>query len=345
MPATISVNFASQAEVETAPQPTNKSVSAKVLADVLGGGSLGGGYVRIAGSTMTGALTLNGGPTSDLHAATKKYVDDNAFQRKYIYNITVAGSTVSGNDANGNALSFVNGTNVDVYRNGVLLVQGTDYTVNVIAQSITFTTALAVGAVIQVNVGGVGSVPNTAGVTQILAGTGITLNPGSGIGAVTVSVTNSNVVTTTGDQSIAGIKTFTGNVQIASLGVGTPASGTAGEIRATNNITAFFSSDIRLKENISPIKNSLDKLSQISGVTYDWTDEYIKSRGGEDSFFVTKKDVGVIAQEVQKVLPEIVAEREDGYLAIKYERLSALLIEAVKELSDKVKNLEAKLNS
>jgi len=137
---------------------------------------------------MTGALTLNGAPTSNLHAATKKYVDDNAFQRKYIYNITVAGSTVSGNDANGNALSFVNGTNLDVYRNGVLLVQGTGYTVNVIAQSITFTTALAVGAVIQVNVGGVGSVPNTAGVTQILAGTGITLNPGSGIGAVTVGV-------------------------------------------------------------------------------------------------------------------------------------------------------------
>jgi hypothetical protein len=78
MPATISVNFGQTvADVENSPSST-KSVSCKLLSDVLGGGSVSGGYVKRAGDTMTGALTLNAAPTLDLHAATKKYVDDNS---------------------------------------------------------------------------------------------------------------------------------------------------------------------------------------------------------------------------------------------------------------------------
>jgi len=121
-----------------------------------------------------------------------------------------------------------------------------------------------------------------------------------------------------------------------SLGVGTDASGTTGEIRATNNVTAYYSSDIALKENISPIGNALDKLSQISGVEFDWTKDYIDDHGGEDGYFVRKHDVGVIAQEIKKVLPEVVAERQDGTLAVRYEKIIALLIEAVKELKGKL---------
>ena len=121
-----------------------------------------------------------------------------------------------------------------------------------------------------------------------------------------------------------------------SLGVGTDASGTVGEIRATNNVTAYYSSDIALKENISPIGNALDKLSQISGVEFDWTKDYIDDHGGEDGYFVRKHDVGVIAQEIKKVLPEVVAERQDGTLAVRYEKIIALLIEAVKELKGKL---------
>lgn len=121
-----------------------------------------------------------------------------------------------------------------------------------------------------------------------------------------------------------------------SLGVGTDASGTTGEIRATDNVTAYYSSDIALKENISPIGNALDKLSQISGVEFDWTKDYIDDHGGEDGYFVRKHDVGVIAQEIKKVLPEVVAERQDGTLAVRYEKIIALLIEAVKELKGKL---------
>lgn len=133
------------------------------------------------------------------------------------------------------------------------------------------------------------------------------------------------------------------NYQVNSLGVGTAGSGTAGEIRATNNITAYYSSDVRLKENIHPITNALYKLSLIRGVEFDWTQEFIEQGGGEDGYFMRKHDVGVIAQEMETVLPEVVAERPDGYKAVKYDRITALLIEAVKELQAEVAALRSQI--
>jgi hypothetical protein len=131
------------------------------------------------------------------------------------------------------------------------------------------------------------------------------------------------------------------NVQHYSFSVGnTAASGLLGEIRATNNITAYYSSDARLKENVVNIPDALTKLQQINGVSYDWSDSYIQAHGGEDGFFVRKHDVGLIAQEVESILPEIVATTADGYKAIKYERVVALLVEAVKELREEVNNLK-----
>jgi hypothetical protein len=113
------------------------------------------------------------------------------------------------------------------------------------------------------------------------------------------------------------------------------------EIRATGDITAFYSSDITLKENIVEINNAMDKISQIRGVHFDWTDEHIATRGGEDGYFVHKADVGVIAQEVQAVLPEIVKERKDGTLAVEYQKMVALLIEGMKELKAEIEELKS----
>jgi hypothetical protein len=76
-------------------------------------------------------------------------------------------------------------------------------------------------------------------------------------------------------------------------------------------------------------------IRQIEGVRYDWKDEHLDKRGGEDGYFVRKQDIGVIAQDVQEVLPEVVAERPDGTLAVKYDKIVALLIEAIKELDKK----------
>jgi hypothetical protein len=135
----------------------------------------------------------------------------------------------------------------------------------------------------------------------------------------------------------------TGNTYITTaLGVGTPASAVTGEIRAANNVTAYYSSDSRLKQNISLITNPLEKVKSIRGVEFDWTDDYIEQHGGEDGYFVRKHDVGVIAQELEIVLPEVVATRTDGMKAVKYDRIVALLIEAIKELEVKVAKLEGK---
>ena len=125
---------------------------------------------------------------------------------------------------------------------------------------------------------------------------------------------------------------ISGNSQNNSLGVGTAASGTAGEIRATNNVTAFYTSDKNLKENIVTIANALQKIDQIRGVTFDWKDEVIKRRGGVDGFFVRKKDIGVIAQEIEAVVPEAVATNPEGNKAVRYELLIPLLIQSIKEL-------------
>ena len=113
----------------------------------------------------------------------------------------------------------------------------------------------------------------------------------------------------------------------------------SGSIEASGNITAFASSDERLKENIITIPNSLDKVNSLKGVLFNWKDGYEKVHA-----YGTLRDVGVIAQDVQKILPEIVKENvHNRYLGVRYEKLTPLLLEAVKELNKKVEDLENKL--
>jgi hypothetical protein len=155
----------------------------------------------------------------------------------------------------------------------------------------------------------------------------------------------SGTVTTTGNLTLGGSITSvstSGNFQMNSLGVGTAGSATAGEIRATNNITAYYSSDRKLKENIQDVDNALDKVCSIGSKTFDWTDEYIAAHGGEDAYFMQKSDFGVIAQDVQSVFPQAVRTREDGTLAVDYEKLSTLAFGAIKELVKRIEALEAK---
>lgn len=104
-----------------------------------------------------------------------------------------------------------------------------------------------------------------------------------------------------------------------------------GAIRATGTITA--NSDIILKKNLLKIENALEKVEQINGYTYELKED--------DS----KRHAGVIAQEIQGVLPEIVNKGNDGILGVEYGNISALLIEAIKEQNIKIKNLETLLAS
>lgn len=105
-----------------------------------------------------------------------------------------------------------------------------------------------------------------------------------------------------------------------------------GLVRSTGDVVAFYSSDERLKDNIAPIENSLDKVGQLKGYEFDWNDKQDVYEG---------HDIGVIAQEVEKVVPELVQTRDDGYKAVKYEKIVPLLINAINELKAEIEELKS----
>jgi hypothetical protein len=169
---------------------------------------------------------------------------------------------------------------------------------------------------------------------------------------------------TTIARSSAGVVTIEGNtiltsgstsasVQFGSFGVGTAASGTTGEIRATNAITSFYS-DERLKTDITEISGAVDKVMQLRGVTFR-ANELAESYG----YVSNKEQVGVIAQDVEKVLPQIVvpapfdimqlqegveiSRSGENYKTVHYEKLVPLLIQAIKEQQLMIEELQKKV--
>ena len=129
-------------------------------------------------------------------------------------------------------------------------------------------------------------------------------------------------ITLSGDVSGSGNMTNLGNVNIA-----VDVSSITGNLGVSGTVTAAdfnTTSDISLKQNINVIDSALSKISQLNGYTFNWKNN-------------DKEAVGIMAQEVEKVLPQIVATGEDGYKKVSYDSLIPLLIEAVKELSAKVK--------
>lgn len=109
------------------------------------------------------------------------------------------------------------------------------------------------------------------------------------------------------------------------------------DIVAEGDVIAYYTSDIRLKDNLQIIEGSLDKIGKINGYEFDWNEKapgWARERG---------HDVGVIAQEVEKVLPEVVQKRKSGYLGVDYKRIIPLLIESVKELKQEIEDLKKKV--
>jgi hypothetical protein len=186
---------------------------------------------------------------------------------------------------------------------------------------------------------------NTLAKATLTQGTGITVTNGSG----TITIANGGVTSITGtaNQIIASASTGSvtlstpqsintgASVQFGSFGVGTAASGTTGEIRATNNVTAYYSDD-RLKTRLGKIENALDKLCSLEGFYYE-ANETAQALGYE-----VKREVGVSAQQVEAIMPEIVAPApiDAQYMTVRYERALPLLIEAIKELREEVRALK-----
>ena len=138
--------------------------------------------------------------------------------------------------------------------------------------------------------------------------------------STSISITNSTAAT----DKTTGALVVTGGI------------GTSGDIFAGGDVVAYASSDIRLKDNLQLISNPLQKINQIGGYSFVWNEEK------QDIYKGT--DYGVIAQEIEEILPELVDTRENGYKAVKYDKLVSLLIEGIKDLSKQVEELKEKIN-
>jgi hypothetical protein len=121
------------------------------------------------------------------------------------------------------------------------------------------------------------------------------------------------------------------------MGLGVTPTNTSGRFEASNDIVAYSSSDKRWKTNIKNIDSPLEKISQINGVEFDWIeDEPVHGNKGHD--------IGVIAQEIESIIPEAVQTRESGMKAVKYEKIIPLLIEVVKEQQKQIEELKQIVN-
>lgn len=204
------------------------------------------------------------------------------------------------------------------------------------------------GQVLTSNGAGVYWAAAAGGITSITAGAGLSGGTITTSGTIAV-IANTGVTANATGIHIGQAVGTSSSVQFGSLGVGTAASGTTGEIRATNNITAYFS-DKRLKDIKGRIPDALEKLMSISGILYTGN-EVAKSYGYDDD----SQQVGVIAQEIEAVLPEAVklapfdTDFKDGeeysrsgenYKTVQYEKLVPLLIEAIKEQQTMIQELK-----
>lgn len=226
-------------------------------------------------------------------------------------------------------------------------------------------TAAGLSAVLAVTSGGSG-VTSKTGTGSVVLNTTPTLvtpilgTPGSGdfsTGTFTWPTFNQNTSGTANYANSSGTAAslVTGSkYQVLGLGVGTAPSGTDGEIRATNNITAFYS-DRRLKDVLGNIQNPLEAVMSLNGIIYKGNEV-----AREYGYTSDNEQVGLIAQEVQKVLPQVVvsapfdiAQAEDGseysksgenYLTIQYEKLIPLLVEAIKEQQAQINALQKCIN-
>jgi len=127
---------------------------------------------------------------------------------------------------------------------------------------------------------------------------------------------------------------FVFNNGLANAIAGIDASGNG---RFEGDVIAFSASDKRLKDNIKPIENALEKVNKISGVEFDWN-------SNQDTYADGMHDIGVIAQEIEEVIPEVVKTRDNGYKAVKYEKIVPLLIEAIKEQQKQIDELKQLIN-
>ena len=328
---------------------------------VYGGGAAGAPAATAAGTTgqilvgNTGAApswaALSSSAVTSISFGTTGLTPSTATQGA----VSVAGTLVVSNGGTGvstlSGLAFGNGTSAFTAATAAQIVSAIGATAVTNATNATNATNTAItddtttAAVVYPT----WVTTTTGNLPQKTSSTKFQFNPSTGVLTVTgLTVSNTISGSISGNAATATTATTanatntSNNFQMNSLGVGTAGSGTAGEIRATNNVTAYYSSDKKFKENVQDIENALFAVKDIGGKTFDWTDSYIAEKGGEDGYFVQKQDFGVIAQDVLRVFPRAVRKRPDGSLAVDYEKLVSLAFAAIVDLDSQLEKLKGK---
>ena len=264
--------------------------------------SQSGSTITIA-SSDTNTVTNVGANNSNFTNGNINIVGSNATTVSKSGNTITISSTDNNTDTNtitnigANGGSYSNG-NISITGSGATSVSKSGNTVTISSTNITNNNQLTNGAGYYVN------------------NSSVNLQTTGNINGSTVSGNNGN---------------FVSGYYSGGLAVGHTAY-TSNTIRCSGDVVAFYSSDERLKDNIAPIENSLDKVGQLKGYEFDWNDKQDVYEG---------HDVGVIAQEVEKVVPELVQTRDDGYKAVKYEKIVPLLINAINELKAEIEELKS----
>lgn len=278
------------------------------IEDIVGGMLTGGGATSVSYNDATGSVTIS---STDTNTDTNTQRSDEEIR-------DVIGAMISGSGAT--SVTYNDAANT-------MTISSTDTNTD------TNTTNFNIQA------SGAASTNISAGETINYTGSGATSVTRSG-NTITISSTDTNTDTNTTYSAGTGIS-LSGTTFSIGQAVATNSTVQFGEVRSTGDIIAYYSSDLALKENISPIDNALNKVMSIGGYNFDWKDSHLEDRGGVDGMFVKKKDIGIIAQEVQKVLPEAVGKREDGTLGVRYEQIVPLLIESIKELKSEIESLKS----
>jgi hypothetical protein len=312
---------------------------------ILNGTSSGTTAVQ-ASSSASGTLTLPAATDTLVGKATTDTLTNKS--------IDLANNTFTATSAQlRTAVSDETGSGVLVFGTSPTITTSliTDSTTFALANT-TATTINFAGAATTLNIGAAsGATTNLNGILAIKGSSSgsVKLQAAASAGSATYTLPNSApaadgyalVSTASGTMSWAQAHSgSSGDYQFNSIGVGTAASTTAGEIRATNQITSYYSDD-RLKTRGANIENALDKVLALNGFHYT-ANETAQALG-----FVAKPEVGLSAQEVQAVLPEVVVDApvDSQYLTIHYERMIPLLVEAIKAQQKQIEELKAKLGN
>jgi hypothetical protein len=272
--------------------------------------------LNATGATYTDAVVANTIIFAPIFNGSTSGTFNNITSNNAIYtqDITATGTISGFATLTGSSTTTTTNTNAN---NTVIATTG--FVKNVLNSGNTFSIGVVDGVVTS------GSYSDPAWITA-LAGSKIIGNITGTSANITNFIINQNLSTSS-------------SVQFNSLGVGT-AVGATGEIRATNNITAYYSDD-RLKTRLGNIENALAKVMSLNGFQYE-ANETAQALG-----YTVRPEIGLSAQEVQAVLPEVVvpAPIDEQYLTIHYERVIPLLVEAIKELKKEFDSIRKPLDN